>query len=103
MRPAGLKRPPEAESASTIKERGAVGAVLLTIRAAAAQVVAFVGMLVLAHLLSPTAIGMVAFGTTVLTIGNFFADGGLGAALIRRARHPTVDELRALLALQLLL
>jgi O-antigen/teichoic acid export membrane protein len=75
----------------------------LTIRAAGAQVVAFIGMLVLAHLLSPTALGMVAFGTTIVTIGNFFADGGLGAALIRRGDHPTVDELRALLALQLIL
>jgi O-antigen/teichoic acid export membrane protein len=75
----------------------------LTIRAAGAQAVAFLGTLVLAHLLSPTTLGMVAFGTTVVTIGNFFADGGLGAALIRRAEHPTVDELRALLALQLLL
>ena len=103
MSPAGLKRPPEAESPSRIRERGAVGAVLLTIRAAAAQVVAFVGMLVLAHLLSPTALGRVAFGLTVVTVGNFFADGGLGAALIRRAGHPAVDELRALLAFQLLL
>ena len=76
---------------------------LLTIRAAGAQAVAFVGMLVLAHLLSPTDLGMVAFGTTVVTIGTFFADGGLGAALIRRADHPTVDELRTLLALQLIL
>jgi O-antigen/teichoic acid export membrane protein len=75
----------------------------LTIRDAGAQAVAFLGTLVLAHLLTPTALGMVAFGTTVVFIGNFFADGGLGAALIRRADHPTVDELRALLALQLML
>lgn len=94
---------PEAETAATIRERGALGAVLLTIRAAAAQAVAFAGTLVLAHLLSPTTLGVVAFGTTVVTIGNFFADGGLGAALIRRASHPTTDELRALLALQLAL
>ena len=60
-------------------------------------------MLVLVHLLSPTALGMVAFGTTIVTIGNFFADGGLGAALIRRGDHPTVDELRALLGFQLIL
>lgn len=99
----GLDLPAEAEGAPGIKQRGAVGAVLMTIRAAAAQVIAFLGMLVLAHLLSPTALGMVAFGTTVLTIGNFFADGGLGAALIRRAEQPTVDEFRALLALQLAL
>ena len=75
----------------------------MTIRDAGAQAVAFLGTLVLAHLLTPTALGMVAFGTTVVFIGNFFADGGLGAALIRRADHPTVDELRALLALQLML
>ena len=52
---------------------------------AGAQVVAFIGTFVLAHLLSPTTLGMVAFGTTIVTVGTFFADGGLGAALIRRA------------------
>jgi O-antigen/teichoic acid export membrane protein len=94
---------PAPESAATIRDRGAAGAVLLTIRAAGAQAVAFIGMLVLAHLLSPTALGTVAFGTTIVTIGKFFSDGGLGAALIRRGDHPTVDELRALLAVQLIL
>lgn len=103
MSPSGLELPPEDEGASTIRDRGALGAVLLTIRAAGAQAISFVGMLVLAHLLSPTALGTVAFGITILTIGNFFADGGLGAALIRRAEQPTVDEFRALLALQLTL
>jgi O-antigen/teichoic acid export membrane protein len=103
MSSAKVKQPTEADSPSTIRERGAAGAALLTIRAAAAQVVAFVGTLVLAHLLSPTAFGLVAFGTTIVTIGNFFADGGLGAALIRKATHPTVDELRTLLAFQLML
>lgn len=90
------------DSASAIRERGAVGAALLTVRAAAAQVVAFLGTLVLAHLLVPSAFGVVAFGTTVITIGNFFADGGLGASLVRKSTDPTVDELRTLLALQLL-
>jgi polysaccharide transporter, PST family len=94
---------PAPESAATIRDRGAAGAVLLTIRAVGAQAVGFIGMLVLARLLSPTDLGMVAFGTTIVTIGNFFADGGLGAALIRRGDHPTVDELRALLAFQLIL
>ena len=97
------KRPLAADTAATIRSRGAVGAVLLTIRAAAAQAVAFVGTLVLAHLLSPTALGVVAFGTTMVTIGSFFADGGLGAVLIRRAGDPTDDELRTLLAVQLML
>jgi O-antigen/teichoic acid export membrane protein len=94
---------PGSESPASIRDRGALGAVLLTIRAAGAQVVAFIGTLVLAHELSPSAIGTVAFGTTVVTVGTFFADGGLGAALIRRAEHPSVPELRTLLAVQLLL
>jgi O-antigen/teichoic acid export membrane protein len=96
-----VKQPPESESPTTIRERGAVGAVLLTIREAGAQVVAFTGMLVLAHMLTPAELGTVAFGATVVAISTFFSDGGLGAALIRRANHPTVDEFRALLALQL--
>jgi O-antigen/teichoic acid export membrane protein len=92
---------PETDSPETIRHRGAVGAVLLTVRAAAGQAVAFAGTLVLAHQLSPGAFGLVAFGATVVVIGDFFADGGLGAALIRQAHHPTLRELRALLALQL--
>ncbi len=101
MSPAHVNPPAEAESPTAIRERGAIGAALLTVRAAAAQVVAFLGTLVLAHLLLPSAFGVVAFGTTVVTIGNFFADGGLGAALVRKPTDPTTDELRTLLALQL--
>jgi O-antigen/teichoic acid export membrane protein len=93
----------EADTPSTIRERGASGAAMLTGQAAIAQVVAFAGTLVLAHLLTPRAFGIVAFGATVVVIGNFFADGGLGAALIRRASDPTTIELRALLGLQLAL
>src|SRR6184192_2226679 len=70
------KHPPALETSATVRERGAVGAVLLTIRAAGAQVIA---------------------------IGNFVADGGLGASLIRKPTNPTAEELRTLLALQLAL
>jgi O-antigen/teichoic acid export membrane protein len=94
---------PTTDSAASIRERGAVGAVLLTVRAAGSQVVAFLGTLVLAHELSPRDFGLVAFGTTVVLIGEFFADGGLGAALIRQPRHPTAAELQSLLGLQLTL
>ena len=41
------------------------------------------------------------FGATIVVVGDFFADGGLGAALIRQAHHPTLRELRTLLGLQL--
>jgi O-antigen/teichoic acid export membrane protein len=95
-------RPSDADSPSTIRERGASGAALLTAQAAAAQVVAFAGTLALAHLLVPRAFGLVAFGATVVIIGNFFADGGLGASLIRQSTDPTTAELRALLGLQLI-
>src|SRR5262245_33100708 len=103
MKPRWPKQRPVSENPASIRDRGADGAVLLTIRAAGAQVVGLVGTLVLAHQLSPTALGMVALGTTVVLIGNFFADGGLGAALIRRADHPSIDELQTLLAFQLIL
>lgn len=99
---AHVKHPGGADSPAAIRERGAIGAALLTVRAAAAQVVAFLGTLVLAHLLLPSAFGVVAFGMTVVTIGNFFADGGLGAALVRKPTDPTTEELRTLLALQLM-
>ncbi len=97
----GTEPTSEGPSAATIRERGAVGAVLLTVRAASAQVVGFLGTVVLAHQLSPDVFGIVAFGATVVLVGDFFADGGLGAALIRRASQPTVAELRTLLGVQL--
>jgi O-antigen/teichoic acid export membrane protein len=103
MSVASVNQAPGLESPATIRDRGAVGAVLLTIRAAGAQVVGFFGTLVLAHQLLPSAFGVVAFGTTVIAIGNFVADGGLGASLIRKPADPTVEELRTLLALQLAL
>ena len=84
-----------------IRERGATGAALLTVRAVAAQAVAFAGTLVLAHLLLPRTFGVVALGATIVTTGNFLADGGLGAALIRQPSAPTSAELRTLLAVQL--
>jgi O-antigen/teichoic acid export membrane protein len=92
---------PEQADPATIRKRGATGAALLTIRAAAGQLVAFGGTLVLTHMLTPREFGVVAFGLTVLTIGNFLSDGGLGVSLIRKAGSPTVDELRTLLGFQL--
>ena len=89
------------DSPSVIRQRGATGAALLTVRAVAAQAVAFAGTLVLAHLLLPRTFGVVALGATIVTTGNFLADGGLGAALVRQPSAPTSAELRTLLAVQL--
>ena len=98
MSPARVKQPTETASASRDPGAGSDRRSTAHVRAAAAQVVAFFGTLVLAHVLLPSAFGVVAFGTTVITIGNFFADGGLGAALVRNSTDPTTDELRTLLA-----
>jgi hypothetical protein len=57
MRHPWVKQPPGSESAATVRDRGAAGAVLLRARQAA-QVVAFIGTLVLAHLLRPTTLGL---------------------------------------------
>jgi O-antigen/teichoic acid export membrane protein len=53
-------------------------------------------------MLTPREFGMAAFGITVVTIGSFLSDGGLGVSLIRKAGDPTVDELRTLLGFQLM-
>jgi O-antigen/teichoic acid export membrane protein len=61
----------------------------------------FVGSLALARLVTPEELGIVAVGSTVLLIVTAFADGGLGAGLIRRAAAPTEAELRTLTGVQL--
>jgi O-antigen/teichoic acid export membrane protein len=67
------------------------------------KVVALLGNVVFARLLSPTDFGTVAFGLTVLVFGQLLSDGGLGVGLIRRAEEPQLEDLRALLGFQLLL
>jgi PST family polysaccharide transporter len=101
MSAAGGAQAHDAGDASTIRRRGAAGAALLTARAAAAQAVAFAGTVALTHLLAPAALGVVAFGATIVSIGTFFSDGGIGAALIRGRDEPTGTELQTLLGFQL--
>src|SRR5271157_2670930 len=48
------------------------------------KVVALLGNVVFARLLSPSDFGMVAFGLTVLAFAELLSDGGLGVGLIRR-------------------
>jgi O-antigen/teichoic acid export membrane protein len=62
---------------------------------------AFGGNLVLARLLTPHDFGVVAVGSTVILIASAFADGGLGAALVRRPEPPLPSELRTLTGVQL--
>jgi PST family polysaccharide transporter len=64
-------------------------------------ILAFGGNLALARLLTPHDFGVVAVGSTVILIASAFADGGLGAALIRRPEPPLPSELRTLTGIQL--
>jgi O-antigen/teichoic acid export membrane protein len=67
------------------------------------KIVALLGNVVFARLLSPANFGTVAFGLTVLLFVQLLSDGGLGVGLIRRPDEPHREDLRALLGFQLLL
>lgn len=86
---------------SELRRRATGGAALL---AARAGLIVFLGVganIVLARLLTPREFGIVALGTAFLVLGSGLAEGGLGAALIRREEEPTRRELAAVNALQL--
>jgi O-antigen/teichoic acid export membrane protein len=102
--------PPELESRDAIAEtrlstaevrrRAVGGAATDFLRGFGGRLLGFLGTLVLAHLVTPRELGTVALGATFVTFGNFLADGGVGATLIRRVESVERAELRALLGLQ---
>lgn len=98
---------PEDESLSMpraeVRQRSLTGIVFLTGSSVINLVVGFVASLVLARLLTPADFGVVALGLTAMLLGAAFADGGLGAAMIRRPEPPTRAELRTLNGIQLTL
>jgi O-antigen/teichoic acid export membrane protein len=97
-------QPPEARDPLTVEEikgRAASGAVTLGARNALVFGLGLVGNLVLARLLAPSEIGLVALGTTVITFARFLADSGLAPALLGRARVPSRAELGAVVGFQL--
>ena len=85
-----------------LRQRATGGAALLTARAALILVLGVGANIALARLLSPREFGIVALGTAFIVLGNALAEGGLGAALIRREDEPSRGELAAVNALQLL-
>jgi O-antigen/teichoic acid export membrane protein len=86
-----------------VRRRAQAGAVIDSVRGVATRLVGFAGTVVLARLLVPRDLGLVAFGTTLMAFATFLADGGVGKALVRRLVRPERAELRALLGLQLTL
>jgi O-antigen/teichoic acid export membrane protein len=77
------------------------GAALIGARAALIYALGIGANLVLARLLVPHDFGIVALGTVLVTVGGYVAEGGFGAALIRRETPPERAELAAVNALQI--
>jgi len=90
-------------NAGEVRQRAVTGAAVDVLRGIGVRSIGLAGTLVLARLLTPHDFGVVAFGATLVTFANFLADGGIGSGLIRRIDPPTRDDLRALMAFQLLL
>jgi O-antigen/teichoic acid export membrane protein len=90
-------------AASELRRKALSAVALVAGRNIFLKVVALVGNVVFARLLSPSEFGTVAFGLTVLLFVQLLSDGGLGVGLIRRPEEPHLEDLRALLGYQLLL
>jgi O-antigen/teichoic acid export membrane protein len=83
--------------------RSLAGVFFLTSSSIINLVVGFGASLVLARLLTPGDFGVVAVGLTATLLGQALADGGLGAAMVRRPEPPTRAELRTMNGIQLTL
>jgi O-antigen/teichoic acid export membrane protein len=75
--------------------------VVVGTRGIAILLIGFVGSVVVARLLTPRDFGVVAIGLSLVLFAGLLADGGLGAALIRRAEPPSNQELAAVTGFQL--
>jgi O-antigen/teichoic acid export membrane protein len=84
-----------------VRRRAVAGAAMVTVRGAAIRAIGLAGTIVLARLLVPHDFGLIAFGSTLLVFAHYLADGGIGAALIRRREKPAIPDLQAVLGLQL--
>ena len=84
-----------------VRRRAVTGAAVYVLRGFGVRFIGLVGLLILARLLTPRDMGLVAFGLTLIMFTNFLTDGGIGTALIRRTEPPARADLKALLAFQL--
>lgn len=84
-----------------VRRRASGGIALLSARSVLVIVFGAAANVVLARLLVPRDFGLVALGTVLLVFGNQIANGGVGAALIRRTEDPTRRELQAVSGAQL--
>jgi O-antigen/teichoic acid export membrane protein len=86
-----------------VRARAAIGVVIDGAKGVLIWLLAAGGTVVLARLLSPRDLGLVALGATLVVLTTLLGDGGVGKALVRRADGPEPAELGALLGFQLVL
>lgn len=85
-----------------VKRLAATGIAAVGLRSVAIRLIAFGGTIVVARLIIPRDLGIIAIGTTLVMVFTFVGDAGIGAGLIRGARAPERKDLQAFLGLQLL-
>ena len=88
-------------SGAEVRSRAISGVVLLSLRTLGIRIVGLAGSIALARLLVPDDFGAIAIGLSIVGLGSFLADAGIGAALIGRTEPPTRRELSAVSGLQL--
>lgn len=86
-----------------IKGRAVSSTATLGVRSVLIFGLGLVGNLVLARLLVPRDFGLVALGTTLITVVRLVSDTGIGTALVGRREPPDRPELEAVLGFQLAL
>jgi O-antigen/teichoic acid export membrane protein len=97
-------RPPlvaEPDEAATIKQLAVTGVATTFGRSVGVRAIGLLLNLVLARILAPADFGQLALGLTVFTAFSAFANAGLGATLVRRAKPPEPDDLSTVFAAQL--
>jgi PST family polysaccharide transporter len=87
---------------SEIRGRALRGVAVLVLQGALVRGLGFVGFIALAASLGTRGVGQLSFGLAVLTAAQLLVDGGLAAALIRRAESPQDGAMEAVLGIQLL-
>lgn len=88
------------EEQREVRDKTAKGMMLVGVRTVVVRGLGLFGTIFLARLLTPQDYGVVALGLTIIVLGRFLADGGLGPGLIRREQPPERYEYAALLAFQ---
>jgi O-antigen/teichoic acid export membrane protein len=89
-----------AEGRAELRGRVLAGIATVGFQGVLVQILTALGGILIARLLVPRELGVVAFGTVVVTSMTTLADAGLGAALIRQGPSPSRSDLEGVVGLQ---